>query len=162
MHCVFREELSVSEDVCQSYLCHCIISGRPQSLPDPDSIWCGDVLPSWDCPKLEEEQKSIGPPGSSVPPISLPSTFDENAPFLQGEVLGKGWPVWMLMAGRLWQQTMVALEGTSCCWAGVSLLRAWKDHKDFLAKADSAAGEGSSSVCTYALFPCWAGTVSQL
>lgn len=67
----------------------------------------------------------------------------------------------MLMAGRLWQQTMVALEGTSCCWAGVSLLCTWKDHKEFLAKgphADSAAGEGSSSACAYALFPCLAGT----
>lgn len=32
MDSVFREGLSVSEDIGQSYLCRCITSGRPQSL----------------------------------------------------------------------------------------------------------------------------------
>lgn len=85
-------------------------------------------------PEAVPREKSFGPPWSSALPVSLPWPFDEKAPFLQDEVLGKGQPTRVLAAGGIWQRTKVALEGTSHSRASVSLLCAWNDHKDFLAK----------------------------
>lgn len=58
MGSVFRERIWPSKDAGQSYLCHRVTSGVPQSSPDPASIRGGDVLPSCDCPQGQEGEKS--------------------------------------------------------------------------------------------------------